>query len=95
MLAVTAALMPLLSFLGILLIPGKKDRVASLSIATIAISFLISVFLFIQIWNNGDIHQQATWFTIGKTTLTVGILLNNLSVLMLSLVTSIALLVHI
>jgi NADH-quinone oxidoreductase subunit L len=95
LLAVAAALMPLLSFVGILLIPGKKGRAASLSISAIAVSFLISGFLLIQIWNNQNVHQQVSWFTIGETAFTIGILLNNLSVLMLLLVTSIALLVHI
>ncbi len=95
LLAVIAALMPLLSFLGILLTPGKKGGGAFLSISTIAVSFLISAFLFSQIWNNVSAHQQTSWFTIGDTVFRVGILLNNLSVIMLLLVTSIALLVHI
>ena len=87
--------MPLLSFLGILLIPGKKGGGAFLSTSTIGVSFLISAFLFTQIWNNVSAHQQTSWFTIGDTVFRVGILLNNLSVIMLLLVTSIALLVHI
>jgi NADH-quinone oxidoreductase subunit L len=41
------------------------------------------------------IHQQLLWFTIGNTKLYAGILLNNLSVLMLLLVSVIALPVHI
>lgn len=95
LLAVIAALMPLLSFLGILLTPGKKGGGAFLSTSTIGVSFLISAFLFTQIWNNVSAHQQTSWFTIGDTVFRVGILLNNLSVIMLLLVTSIALLVHI
>ncbi|MEJ6979174.1 NADH-quinone oxidoreductase subunit L [Pedobacter sp. P351] len=95
LLAVSIAVLPLLSFLGILLIPGKRDRGAMISIFAISLSFVLSVFLFIQVWNNDVIHQQVTWFTIGGTVFSVGILLNNLSVLMLLLVTAIALLVHI
>lgn len=95
LLAVSAAVLPLLSFLGILLIPGKSGRGAMLSIFSISLSLVISVFLFISVWNNQPVQQQFSWFIIGQTQFTIGILLNNLSVLMLLLVTLIALLVHV
>ncbi len=89
-----AALLPLLTFLGIL-IPSKSSRGASLAIFNIAVSFLISAILFFKIWNAEPIQHEINWFTIGQTTFKAGILLNNLSVLMLLLVSAIALLVHI
>ncbi|MGV3508667.1 MAG: NADH-quinone oxidoreductase subunit L, partial [Sphingobacteriaceae bacterium] len=95
LLAVLAAVLPLFSFLGILLRPGKPGRGAILSILTISLSLILSIFLFINIWNNQPVQQQFTWFTIGQTEFKIGVLLNNLSVLMLLLVTAIALLVHI
>ncbi|HAE68354.1 MAG TPA: hypothetical protein DCG77_14365, partial [Sphingobacterium sp.] len=39
--------------------------------------------------------MQVSWFTIGETSFKVGILLNNLSTLMLFLVPTVALPVHI
>lgn len=95
LLAVVVALLPLLSFLGILLFPGKVTRGSVISIGTISISFLISVLLFSKVWNQDIIHEQLSWFTIGQTELRIGILLNNLSVLMMVLVSGVALLVHI
>ena len=95
LLAVVAALLPLLTFLGIVLFPGKSNRGASFAIFNIALSFVLSVVLFATIWNAEPVEHQINWFTIGQTTFKAGILLNNLSVLMLLLVSAIALLVHI
>ena len=53
-------------------------------------------FVFAKVWNaNHLVHQQLLWFTIGDTKVYGGILLNNLSALMLLLVNLIALPVHI
>ncbi|ULT28975.1 NADH-quinone oxidoreductase subunit L [Sphingobacterium sp. E70] len=46
-------------------------------------------------WNNPMVSAQINWFTIGEATFKVGILLNNLNVLMLFLVPTVALPVHI
>lgn len=93
LLAVLAASLPLLSFLALLLLPVKK--LGGVSISLISVSFLLSALLFSRVWNTEVIHQQYTWFTIGSSVFKVGVLLNNLSVLMLLLVSAIALLVHI
>lgn len=95
LLAVIAALLPLLSFLGILLLPGKQGRGSVFSILNISLSLIISAYLFSRVWNNEAVHQQISWFTIGEATFTAGVFLNNLSVLMLLLVSAISLLVHI
>ncbi|HEY0055532.1 MAG TPA: NADH-quinone oxidoreductase subunit L, partial [Pedobacter sp.] len=93
LLAVIAALLPLLTFLGIVLFPGKSSRGTSLAIFNISLSFIISVLLFSKIWNGETVQHEINWFIIGQTTFKAGILLNNLSVLMLLLISAIALLV--
>ncbi|MBC8054465.1 MAG: NADH-quinone oxidoreductase subunit L [Sphingobacteriaceae bacterium] len=95
LLAVIAAILPLFTFLWIVLVPGKEGRGASFAIFNISLSLLISAFLFIKVWNTETIHEQIPWFSIGSTVFKAGILLNNLSVLMLLLVSAISLLVHI
>ena len=86
-------LLPLFSFL--LILAGKKGRGADLALINISISFLLSVYLFFFIWNKQPFHYQIPWFLIGGIEFKVGILLNNLSVLMISLVSGISVLVHI
>lgn len=89
-----AVLLPLVSFFGILFF-AKPGKGASFAIANISLSFLISAFLFSQLYDTPFIHDQIHWFTIGTLTFNVGLLLNNLTILMLPLITGIALLVHI
>lgn len=90
-----AALLPLLTFFITLLIPGNAGRKGYIAIAAISVSFIISVLLFLKVWNHGEIHLRREWFTIGNVSLHAGILLNNLSVLMMVLVSAIAALVHV
>ncbi|WP_262482870.1 NADH-quinone oxidoreductase subunit L [Arcticibacter eurypsychrophilus] len=94
-LSLLAVIMPLLTFFINVFIPGRFTRSGFFAIASIAISLLCSLLVFIAMWNEPFIHVQTNWFTIGSWSLDVGILLNNLSVLMLPLVSGIALLVHI
>jgi len=61
----------------------------------ITLSFIAGGFTWFSIWNNPAVSIQVNWFTIGETTFKVGILLNNLSTLMLFLVPTVALPVHI
>ena len=93
MLALLVVLFPLISFVFISF--GKSGKGATLSIVNLGLSFLGSIFLFQQVWNKAPLHAQVDWFTVGTIHFTAGILLNNLSVLMLLLVSGIALLVHI
>lgn len=87
--------MPLLSFLGILLIPGKETRGSIFSVFNITVSLVAAIILFGCIWNKPAVHVQFTWFSIGDSAFKAGILLNNLSVILALLVAFIALLVHI
>ncbi len=77
-------------------LPGKRNKVSGW-IATVAIlaSCILSVIIFAKTWNVRETHVQQLWFTIGDTKLYAGILLNNLSALMLLLVSVVALPVHI
>jgi NADH-quinone oxidoreductase subunit L len=86
-------LLPLFSFL--LILAGKKGKGANLALINISISFILSVYLFYFIWNKQPIHYQIPWFLIGDIEFKAGVLLNNLSVLMITLVSGISVLVHI
>lgn len=90
-----ATLLPFVTFIVTLGIRHKITRGGTVAIFNSALSLLISVFVFCHIWNVGEVHSQIKWFTIGTFTLHVGVLLNNLSVVMMVLVSGIALLVHI
>jgi NADH-quinone oxidoreductase subunit L len=94
--ALAAVLLPLLAFVINVCLPGKSNKVAGwVSTLAILVSCVLSVFVFSKVWNQHQVHQQQLWFTIGDTKLYAGVLLNNLSVLMLLLVPIIALPVHI
>lgn len=92
-----AVLLPLLAFAVNIFFPAKGSRVSGwISTGTILFSCVLSAFVFAKVWNtNHLVHQKILWFTIGDTKIYAGILLNNLSVLMLLLVNLIALPVHI
>ena len=93
LIALLAAILPLFSFVFIL--TSKKGGGANFALSTITLSFLLSLYLFFQIWNAEPEHKQLSWFLIGKVQFYAGILLNNLTVLMMVLVSGISVLVHI
>lgn len=94
--AFAAVVLPLLAFLINVCLPGKPNKLSGvISTAAIFISAVLSVVVFAHIWNHDTIHIQTLWFTIGATKLYAGIILNNLSALMLLLVSLIALPVHV
>jgi NADH-quinone oxidoreductase subunit L len=92
-----AVLAPFVAFLLNALVFDKGSRASGwLSTLAILISTVCAVLVFAKVWNSGlYYHQQYLWFTIGDTKIIAGILLNNLSVLVLLLVAVIALPVHI
>jgi NADH-quinone oxidoreductase subunit L len=96
-LTLAAVLLPLLAFIINFLLPAKQGKTAgTISTCAILISAVLSVFVFTKVWNTDHlVHEKVLWFTIGQTKIYAGILLNNLSVLMLLLVNLIALPVHI
>jgi len=93
-----SAIVVLLPFLAFLVqwFLGKKSVSGNISLVAIILSTLFSgVFVFAELWNNTPQHVTYNWFTIGEKTFTLGILLNNLTVLMQLIVCIVALPVHI
>ncbi|HTI57846.1 NADH-quinone oxidoreductase subunit L [Mucilaginibacter sp.] len=93
--AMGAVLLPLLAAVIGFCLPARSKVSGWLSTLAILLSAVLSVAVFSKVWNQHPVHQQQLWFTIGETKVYAGILLNNLSVLMLVLVSVVALPVHI
>ncbi|GAB3916422.1 NADH-quinone oxidoreductase subunit 5 family protein [Mucilaginibacter boryungensis] len=93
----TAVLAPLAAFLLNALVLDKGSKISGwVSTLAMLLSTACAVVVFSKVWNSGlYYHQQYLWFTIGSTRIYAGLLLNNLSVLLLLLVSVIALPVHI
>uniref|UniRef100_F4CCT5 Proton-translocating NADH-quinone oxidoreductase, chain L n=1 Tax=Sphingobacterium sp. (strain 21) TaxID=743722 RepID=F4CCT5_SPHS2 len=92
--ALIVLLAPLFSFF-VSAIAGKRLRTGVPATVAISVSLVAAVFVFVRVWNREQIHEQLSWFQIGNNTFSAGILLNNLSAIMLLLVCVIALPVHI
>ncbi|PKV63071.1 NADH-quinone oxidoreductase subunit L [Pontibacter ramchanderi] len=97
-LALVVLLLPLLAF-AVLYLAGKKlPRHGDwLGIGATGIAFALSVYLFTQTWNTEVSHSRTVWFSLPSVFIavfTAGILLDNLTVLMLVIVTFISLLVQ-
>lgn len=91
-----AVLLPLLAFIINISLPKKYGKVSGwLSTIAILVSCILSAFVFARIWNGHQVHQRRLWFVIGGGRIYAGILLNNLSALMLLLVNLVSLPVHI
>lgn len=96
MLAIIAVASPFVAFLiNALFVPKQSKLSGWISAIAILLSFVLAASVFSQQWNGVQAQAQKEWFTIGSTHIHIGIWLNNLSVLMLLLVTAIALPVHI
>jgi NADH-quinone oxidoreductase subunit L len=94
-LAIIAVVLPFVAFVVNFLLLGKSKSSGWVSTLAILTSTILAANIFFKVWDNHTIHLQQVWFTIGATKVQAGILLNNLSVLMLLLVSVIALPVHI
>lgn len=94
-LAILAVVLPFAAFVVNFLVLAKSKASGWVSTFAILLSALLAVMVFSRVWNDHTIHLQRLWFTVGETNVQIGILLNNLSVLMLVLVSVIALPVHI
>jgi NADH-quinone oxidoreductase subunit L len=95
-LALIAVLLPFAAFITNFLVLKTVSGKAEGWLATfcILLSLISSAVLFAKIWNKQPLHAQLLWFQIGTVKIFAGLLLNNLSVLMLVLVSAIALVVH-
>lgn len=94
-LAIIAVVLPFAAFVVNFLVLGKSKASGWVSTLAIMGSAVLSLSVFFRVWDSHTIHMQQVWFTIGVTKVQIGVLLNNLSVLMLVLVSLIALPVHI
>ncbi|MCO5936203.1 NADH-quinone oxidoreductase subunit L [Mucilaginibacter sp. RB4R14] len=94
-LAIIAVVLPFAAFLVNFLLLGKSKVSGWVSTLAILVSTVLAANVFFKIWGSHTIHAQQVWFTIGATKVQAGVLLNNLSVLLLLLVPVIALPVHI
>ena len=94
-LAIIAVVLPFAAFLINFLLLQKSKLSGWVSTLAIAASSALAVSVFFKVWGNDTIHAQQLWFTVGATKVYAGLLLNNLSVMMLILVPVIALPVHI
>ncbi|MBW4889647.1 NADH-quinone oxidoreductase subunit L [Mucilaginibacter sp. HMF5004] len=95
-LAIVAVLLPLAaSLLNLVLVKSQSKVSGWLSSFAILGSMVLSVLVFAKVWNQPALHAQQLWFVVGTMQVDVGIWLNNLSVLMLLLVTAVALPVHV
>ncbi|WPV00316.1 NADH-quinone oxidoreductase subunit L [Mucilaginibacter sp. cycad4] len=92
---VAAVALPLFAALINFCLPVKSKVAGWVSTLAILAGCVLSAMIFARVWNQQPLHAQKLWFTIGTTKVFAGILLNNLSVLMLLLVSLIALPVHI
>ena len=72
-------------------LPGKG---AFVSIAAIALGFVLFWFVFADLLSSGDAFFSISWLSIGETDITWGVTVDRLSVTMLGLVTFVALLVQ-
>lgn len=96
-LALTAVLLPFAAFItNFLVLKTASGKLAGIiSVVCILLSLACSCTLFAKTWNHEPLHRQILWFQIGTVKIYAGLLLNNLSVLMLSLISGIASAVHI
>jgi len=89
--------LPLFSFVFTFLL-GKRMGVHShwVPIATVLVSFVSAIYAFFQVKNGHGVNADLyTWITSGEMKFTVGFLLDELTSVMLIVVTSISSLVHI
>jgi len=97
-LAIVILFLPLLGF-TITIFFGKKIKYTYiLEIITVGIAFFLSAFIMytkLSAYTDTEIVSEFTWITLGSTSIKLGMLLDNLSVIMIFTVTLISLLVHI
>ena len=84
--------LPVLAFILTLAFGNKLgSKVGYITIGAIALSFIISVLIFLQIYPHGTIEQSAHWFSV----LNVGIFIDPLAIVMLVMVTFVSMLIQI
>jgi len=97
MAAILTTWLPFISFLLIIVFTRNHRRLSSgLSIAAVTVSLAGAIFLLVRHWSaSGPAHYAARWLIAGNISIPFGLLLDPLSLLMLSLVATICLLVQV
>jgi NADH-quinone oxidoreductase subunit L len=94
-LSLIVVLLPLLSFIIISFLKGKRSTFSHvISISAIAFSTCVSAFVFLQTWNVSSSVTRIHWIEIGDLQINIGIVVDNISALMLLLVAFISTLVQ-
>src|SRR3989339_1559656 len=94
--AYSLALLPVVGFIVNIFFGSKlKLKGALFSIACIAGSFLCACLLLRHVIAGNSIEQSATWFTCGKYSFSAGLVIDQLTAIMLIVVTLVSLLVQI
>jgi proton-translocating NADH-quinone oxidoreductase chain L len=84
--------LPVLAFVFTLAFGNKLgSKVGYITIGSIALSFIISVLIFLQIYPHGTVEQSAHWFSV----LNIGIFIDPLAIVMLVMVTFVSMLIQI
>lgn len=90
-----ALLLPLLSFIVAGSISQKYAWTASfVSALLLLISTVSAGYLFVSIWNNPPFLLQWKWFSVNNASFSIGLLIDNIAVLMMLVVLVISFLVH-
>ena len=94
-LALATAVLPFVAFIINFFIKSKTSKIAGwISVAAIAASAVTATVVFKNIWQGPIIQTHQLWFTIGTTNVYAGVMLNNLSALMLLIITLVALTIY-
>ena len=100
--AIAIICLPLLGFATVILSGAKLKKIYYFEICAVSIAFILSVFLAVQklTFYTAPIVKEFTWMNLGNTPIlgeikvNLGILIDNLSVIMMVVVTLISMLVH-
>jgi NADH-quinone oxidoreductase subunit L len=88
-------LFPLLSFILLLLFrKSKSESTAWIGVLLIGLSLVMSVGVWLAVWQGEGIKTEGTWFQIGERAITMGFEVNPLNALMLVIVSLVSFLVH-
>ncbi|GFP38661.1 NADH-quinone oxidoreductase subunit L [Candidatus Hakubella thermalkaliphila] len=94
-LVIVIALLPLLSFVLLLFLgrflPGRGGPVAT---ALVGASFAASLYVLFQVLTRGNVASSMVWHVAGSARFTLGLLVDELTVFMLVVVTSISFVIH-
>ncbi|MBH0169023.1 NADH-quinone oxidoreductase subunit L [Fictibacillus sp. 18YEL24] len=88
-------LFPLLSFVLLLIFrKSKSEGTAWIGVLLTGLSLILSIGVWISVWQGDGIKVEGTWFEIGERAITMGYEVNPLNALMLVIVSLVSFLVH-